>query len=87
MTKINEILPIGSVVKLIQRDSSVMITGIYQVSEIEEQFDYCGVPFPEGYCGREYECAFNQTDIESVEYVGFIDFERQLMVRQVAENE
>ncbi len=87
MTKINEILPIGSVVKLKQRDSIVMITGIYQVTESGEPYDYCGVPYPEGYCGVDYECAFNQNDIEDIVSVGFIDFERQLMVAQVAESE
>ena len=55
--QINELLPIGSVVRLKDAEKYLMIFGIKQSTseqENEEVSDYICVPYPEGNLGLEY---------------------------------
>ena len=66
-------LPIGSVIKLKNKDKSIMITGYYSV-EYEndlEIYDYSGCAYPEGVMIKSSYCSFNQKDIKEVLFEGY----------------
>ena len=66
-------LPIGSVIKLKNKDKSIMITGYYSV-EYEndlEIYDYSGCAYPEGVMIKSSYCSFNQSDIKKVLFEGY----------------
>lgn len=77
MTEIKNLLPVGSVVKLKGVDKDLAIMGI-MINSNGKHFDYVAVPSPEGYVDANTVCMFNHEDIESVEYLGFMDLEFQL---------
>jgi len=61
-------LPIGSIVKLKNKDVLIMITGYYSV-EYEENvmiYDYSGCLYPEGLMVKNGICSFNHSDIDNV---------------------
>lgn len=76
--KIKELLPIGTVVLLKNAEKRIMIFGIKQTSieGKEEEHDYIGVLYPEGYLGGEYQFLFNHDDIETIFHTGYEDDER-----------
>lgn len=78
MTEIRELLPIGSVVLLKGAQKRVMITGVKQTDaqNTANSRDYCGVLWPEGHIGDQYNFLFDQSDIERVDFRGFEDPER-----------
>ena len=66
-------LPIGSVCTIKGKNKKVMITGFYSVEftgnlKIK---DYSGCAFPEGLLLPEFNCTFNHSDIETVDFIGF----------------
>ena len=65
-----ELLPIGSVVLLKGGIKKIMVTGIKPVSKdddgTEQEYDYIGVIYPEGYLFRGYE---NPKRVEFIEYM------------------
>lgn len=75
---IRELLPIGTVVSLNEGKKRLMIYGIIQsVEKTETEYDYIGVPYPEGNMGNEFQYLFNHSDVEKVYFRGFEDIERQ----------
>ncbi len=64
---INNILPIGSVVKVNNFDVKLMITTIL----LNEDYDYRGVPWPFGDISRDIKYVFNHEDIEKVYFKGY----------------
>lgn len=73
-----ELLPIGTVVSLREGTKKLMIYGILQsVEETNTEYDYIGVPYPEGNMGQEFQYLFYHKDIEAVYFRGFEDVERQ----------
>lgn len=75
---INNLLPIGSVITLKGATKKLMITGITVEREEDGKiYDYIGVPFPEGYIDSETMFLFFHKDIESVDYIGFMNAEAQ----------
>ena len=85
MENVKELLPIGSVVLLKKGKKRLMIYGIIQ-SDIEnetEEYDYIGVPYPEGNMGPEYQYLFFHKDIEEIYFRGFEDIERQEFVKNL----
>ena len=81
-------LPAGTVIKLKEAEKKVIIIGIMQQTEIDAKiriFDYIGVPYPEGFLGTESVILFQETDIESVTYMGYSDIERQQLIVSMAE--
>ena len=69
------LLPIGSVVMLKKMNKPVMIMGICQNVERDENiiFDYSGILYPQGYLDRNTILVFNREDITEVLYVGYMD--------------
>lgn len=78
----DEYLPIGSVVLLENGNKRLMIFGIIQ-SEVDDpsvEYDYIGVPYPEGNMGDEYQYLFYHKDIKEIFFRGFEDIERQVFI-------
>ena len=76
-------LPIGSVVILKNGEKPLMVMG-YKVSSIDnraikdnklietnDEFDYCGVLYPEGVISSNINCLFNHSDIKEVLFKGY----------------
>ena len=81
---VDELLPIGSVVKLNDTNKRLMIYGIKpQSTEDEKIYDYCAVPYPEGFIGDEYLYLFNNEDIELWLYSGYEDEERDYFINNL----
>ena len=85
--KVKTLLPIGTIVSLKEGTKKLMIFGIIQSIEETEirDFDYIGVPYPEGNMGQEYQYLFNHEDIESVYFRGYEDIERQEFIFNLSE--
>jgi len=77
--EIRNLLPIGSVVLLKGAMKKMMIFGIKQLDEKnpETEYDYSGVPYPEGNVGTDTQYLFNHSDIGMVCFRGFEDEERE----------
>ena len=82
MRDVRSLLPIGSVVVLKNGTKKLMVFGIIQsnVEVADEEYDYIGVPYPEGNMGEEYQYLFYHKDIDKVFFRGFDDIERQEFV-------
>lgn len=81
-----ELLPIGTVVSLRNGKKRLLIFGIMQVTQEEQrEFDYIGVPYPEGNMGQEYQYLFQHEDVEIVYFRGFEDIQRQEFIFQLQE--
>lgn len=73
-----EYLPIGSVVRLENGQKSIMIMGIgIKFEDDNKMYDYIGVPYPEGYIDDETMFLFNHSDINEVEFIGYVNLEMQ----------
>ncbi len=86
----DDILPIGSIVKLKGGNKRLMIFGIKQLkksSETDEltEYDYIGALYPEGNLGQKSQYLFNHTDVENIYFRGFEDLERQMFVQKLSE--
>lgn len=76
--------PIGTVVELKKFDRKVMICGIKQhVQETNEDFDYVGVLYPEGFIGIDYFYNFNHADIKAVVFTGYHNNERTSLLQKI----
>ena len=66
-------LPIGSVVLLKGADKRLMITGYLKklAGDDAKVYDYCGVPFPQGYVDAEAVAVFDHAQIEHIYALGF----------------
>lgn len=87
MENIQQYLPIGTVVSLKDGVKKLMIFGIIQSVQEDEgkEYDYVGVPYPEGNMGQDYQFLFNHEDVESVYFRGFEDVERQEFIFNLTE--
>ncbi|MDW4527820.1 DUF4176 domain-containing protein [Rossellomorea marisflavi] len=82
-----KLLPIGTVVKLSNMDKSVMIYGYNQIQvSTKNQFDYIGVPYPEGNISVDYNVFFNRNLIEEVLHNGYVTDEDK-KIREEADRE
>lgn len=80
------LLPVGSIVRLVEGKKRLMIHGILQTDEKSNiQYDYTGVLYPEGYISEEYVYLFNHDDIEEVAFIGFADAEFQVFRSDLSE--
>ena len=81
------ILPIGSVVLLQGAIKKLMIMGIKQkkADEPEQEYDYIGVPYPEGFLRPDMTYLFNQEDINDVVFHGYENPEWQHLMELVEE--
>lgn len=84
--KVEELLPIGSVVWLREAEKALMIFGIKQSNlDTEEEYDYIGVLYPEGNMGTDSQFLFQHEDIERVVFRGFENEEREEFVENLKE--
>lgn len=87
MKDIREFLPIGTVVVLKNGTKKLMIFGIIQSNAEDpgEEYDYIGVPYPEGNMGQDYQYLFYHNDIEEIFFKGYEDVERQEFIENLEE--
>lgn len=79
-------LPIGSVVLLDKTPKKIIVIGIAQVFEQGDdvfEFDYVGVPFPEGFLGLERTVVFQKSDITDVVFRGYENKEYQVLMERI----
>ena len=83
-----EFLPIGSIVLLKETKKKLMVIGRVQICD-GKAFQYSGVLYPEGYMGSDKLYLFNDSDIETIYYMGMQDEDefnfRQLLMEKVQE--
>lgn len=83
----NDLLPIGSVIALKGAQKKLMIIGLSMQRDGDDKvYDYVGVPFPEGYVSSDLMLLFMHDDIESVDYLGFINAEVQIFRSKLQNN-
>lgn len=69
-----DLLPIGSVVKLVEGERDVMICGRIVVPDgTEDIYDYVGCIYPEGISQSDDMIFFNRDAIHTLYFVGFQD--------------
>lgn len=68
----DDLLTIGSVVKLKDSDVLVMIAG-YTIVKEEKRCDYIGIVYPSGINSTEDFLQIKNEDIESIEHRGYSD--------------
>lgn len=80
--EVKGLLPIGSVVLLKEATKKMMIFGIKQMDSENTalEYDYSGVPYPEGNVGTETQYLFNHDDIETIVFKGYEDEEREAFI-------
>ena len=74
--KIEQLLPIGTVVRIKGAKKRIMIHGI-MIKIGDTNYDYAGVLYPEGLLGTESQIAFQAEDIDIIDFIGVIDAESQ----------
>lgn len=85
-------LPIGTVVMLKGGTKRIMITGFSAIEGNEEKkiWDYSGCLFPEGILVLGQAALFNHSQIEKIEYMGYIDDEEKefkLKLKEIQDRE
>lgn len=84
--KVRELLPIGTIVTLRNGTKRLMIFGIIQaVPDKGVEYDYIGVPYPEGNMSETMQYLFNHEDVAKVHFRGFEDIERQEFIFNLSE--
>lgn len=83
--RIEELLPVGSVVLLQKAQKKMVIMGIMPVKHSGEgndiAYEYMGVPYPEGYMGGDTALLFNHEDIKDVYFTGYVNEERDSFIK------
>ena len=79
LDNVKDYLPIGTVVLLKEGNKRLMVFGIIQqdLKNKEVEFDYIGVPYPEGNMGVDHQYLFQHKDVKEVYFRGYEDIERQ----------
>lgn len=86
-TKIDELLPIGSVVSVLNMDHRVMIIGIKQIClDDNHEYDYVAIPYPEGQVGINSQIIFNNEDISHISFIGYQDSEHFTFIEEIKNN-
>jgi hypothetical protein len=66
----NDLLPIGSVIKLKKIDQPIVIVG-YLVGNGKKVYDYVGFPYPEGIFSMKTQLLFDKDLINEVVHEGY----------------
>ena len=86
-TKVDDLLPIGSVVNVLDYEHRVMIVGIKQLClDDNHEYDYAAVPYPEGQIGIDSQVLFNNEDITNISFIGCQDSEYFTFKDQIKNN-
>ena len=80
-------LPIGSVVSLYNGTKRVMILGYLKMLAGGDGtvYDYCGVPYPEGFLDAKKTAVFNHRDIEHIYALGYQNDDQFAFRRRLSE--
>ena len=80
-----ELLPIGTVVELLNSSIPVMISGYLSVmpSDPNKVWDYSGFIYPVGYDSDEDILSFNHNQISTIIAYGYKDIQEEQFVQQV----
>ena len=80
-------LPIGTVVLLKGGTKTIMITGFSAIDGKDNNtiWDYSGCLFPEGILTSGQAALFNHSQIEKIEYIGYIDEEEKEFMKKLKE--
>lgn len=81
--KIQDLLPIGTVVQLHGGEHCLMITGVIQTTVDGMTYDYCAVPYPEGNTGSKEIRVFNHDAVSQVLFRGWEDARRKAFLSQL----
>lgn len=80
-----QLFPIGTVVLLEGGEKRLMIYGILPINGDDgKTYDYIGCLYPEGFIDDEHHYLFNNEDIKTVEFLGYIDVEQQEFMSNIA---
>ena len=83
------LLPIGSVVRLIDNGPLVMIYGVRQIASKKDHEsivkDYIAVPYPMGRLTDQYRYLFNHSDIDEVVFRGYDSPIRESFLKSMEE--
>lgn len=84
---IKNLLPVGSVVLLKGGVKKLVVMGIKQASveKQDEEYDYMGVLYPEGYLGDDTMFLFNHEDVNDIIFTGYSNPEREKFLEVVEE--
>lgn len=87
MVKLEDLLPIGTVVLLKDGVKKLMIIGMFQSvkreNEMVDSYDYIGVLYPEGFLSQDSMMLFNHEQINDVVFYGYENPEREDFVEYV----
>ena len=78
----NELLPLGSVVRLASADALVRVMG-FEPQLDDVQADYLGVPYPMGLVTADAALAFDASAVSEVVHLGYWDEEAEAGVSAV----
>lgn len=79
-----ELLPVGSIVRLIGGEKRLMVCGrIICQSESNEIYDYVGCLYPEGISSSDDMYFFNRDAIEDIYFIGFQDKEEMTYRQEI----
>lgn len=75
---LEKFLPVGTIVKLKNKEKKIMITGFLQKSKAHKLrlYDYCGCPYPNGLLDTKENIYFDHTEIEKLYFLGYRDLEQ-----------
>lgn len=78
----DKVLPVGSVVLLKNANKYLMILGYRRMLDAHpgRVYDYCGVPYPEGFTSRSDTAAFDHDMIDRVISIGYQNGEFDALV-------
>ncbi len=84
-------LPIGTIVTITEQPKKIVIVGYGAFEKIPGEetptiYDYCGYPYPEGYCGNQNIIIFNHEDITEILYKGYISDTYSTFNNQITEH-
>lgn len=72
-------LPVGTVVKLKNSSKRMMVIGYDMKNDESKSYNYAGCLYPQGVSESSRIALFNNDDIESIVFFGFIDAEYQVL--------
>ena len=79
------LFPIGTIVKLEESDQNVMVAGYGGANAEGEVFDYIGLPCPVGIVDKNMTIIFNDSQIETLRYLGYLDAPTQTYIAKIEE--
>ena len=83
-TKIKDLLPVGSVIRLVKGKKCLVVIGIKQTDiSTGETHDYLTVPYPEGYISKDAMFYVEHDKIDEVIFKGYSNSEREEFLKKV----